>query len=79
MHDLMTVKPIVKCAGAEALRNAPHVDQAACQCQHVHDDIEMERIRVTCAELEPAQEKEESPERGLESERLQTASTALSS
>lgn len=78
MHDLVTVEPVVKGARAEALRYPQHVDQATHQCQHIHDDIEMERLWVSCAEFEPAQEKQESPEQGLEGEGLQTSSTALS-
>lgn len=79
MHDLVTVEPVVKGAGAEALRYAPHIDQATHQRQRIHDDVEMERLWVSCAKPEPAQEKEESPEQGLEGERSQTSSTTLSS
>lgn len=79
VHDLVTVKPVVEGARAEALRDTPHVDQATGQSQNVHDDVKMKRFGVSCAELEPAQGEEESPEQGLEGERSQAASAALSS
>lgn len=76
VHDLVAVEPVVEAAGAQALRHAGDVDQAAQHGQRVHDGVELHGVGASRARPVPTQEVEEEAEDPLPEERLQAAKVA---
>lgn len=76
VHDLVAVEPVVEAAGAQALRHAGDVDQAAQHSQRVHDGVEVHGVGASRAGPVPAQEVQEEAEDGLPEEGLQAAHVA---